>query len=481
MLSVLVALSLGGVEVAPGTPCVSAPTFQERLSAAGVVLRPTVLVRLEPSPPEGVLVRYLSKDATLERRVPAPANDCEAVTRVVVALVQAWASPGLVEPPRAGRDAGPGSLRADAGLLLVAADAGPADGDARQAGSVSRVVPSTPDAGPGRDGSGSSVGPLDAGPGVRQTDLRATADAGPGRDGGAAERAVRPVESTVRSVADAGANDRGDRPGDVVGLPLSTMSDAGLDARLGVDGGNDRAARPVEPVGLPLRSMGEAGPEATSPTDSSASRSPTSNAGPEALVGPSADAGVTPPDAGSTRLVTSPDAGATEGPAWTFGVGLLGGVASGATSDVLPAGQLVVDLTRGWLGVAIDVGLSGATTSTQDGGTARSSWQWASASARLAIPIRDRLLLEAQVGVRGYRVLASATGFEQVDPEQVLLSVGAAGSVGASFRVVGPLGITLRLTGTTRRPESFFISQLGSVLETGPLEGSVMAGLVARF
>ena len=166
---------------------------------------------------------------------------------------------------------------------------------------------------------------------------------------------------------------------------------------------------------------------------------------------------------------------------WRVGVGLLGGVASGATSQLLASGQLVADVVRGWLGVAVDVGLSSATSDAREEGRASSSWQWASLSARVAVPVRERLLLEVQVGVRGYRVVASATGFAQVDPEQQLWAVGAVGSVGASLRLVGPFGLTLRLSGNTRRSETFFVANLGPVLQTGPLEGSALLGIVARF
>jgi hypothetical protein len=191
------------------------------------------------------------------------------------------------------------------------------------------------------------------------------------------------------------------------------------------------------------------------------------------------DAGATV--AAAADAVAESTAPRGEPPRWTLGAGLLGGIASGATSEVLAAGLVAVDVTRGWFGASVDVGLSTAATNTVGRGAASSAWQWLSASARLAVPVRERLLLEAQLGVRGYRVTARATGFDEVDPERVQFSVGAVGSVGASFRVVGPFAVTLRLTGNTRRAESFFVSNLGPVLETGPLEGSALAGVVARF
>ena len=269
---------------------------------------------------------------------------------------------------------------------------------------------------------------------------------------GSSDRAPDPAEGLADPVVN-----RGTRRADAVELPVRSNVDAGAPARPSVDGRvGDRS------VPAPVRERDEL-----------------------ASLDAQAAPGVRPSDVDSTLVMPSADGGTAEGPKWTFGVGVLGGVASGATNDVLPAGQLVVDVTRGWLGAAVDVGLSGEVVSIRDDGSARSSWQWVSASTRLAIPVRDRLLLEAQLGVRGYRVLANASGFAQVDPQQVLFSVGAAGSVGASFRLVGPVGISLRLTGNTRLAESFIIERPGgvrdTVLSTGPLEGSVLAGLVARF
>ncbi len=132
------------------------------------------------------------------------------------------------------------------------------------------------------------------------------------------------------------------------------------------------------------------------------------------------------PDAGGTLAEREPSS-----PRWTFGAGLFGGVASGATAQVLPTGLFTLDITRGLFGAALDVGLSRETSAERSPGTVASSWQWLSVSARLAIPLL--------------------------------------------------VGVSLRLVGHTRRAESFRVEGLGPVLETGPFEGSALAGLVARF
>ena len=89
MLTLVVALVAGGVEVAPGTPCVSREGLVQRLEAAGTRLPVGASLTLAASGPEALLARYVVKGVTLERRVPAPAQDCDAVLRVVTARVSA--------------------------------------------------------------------------------------------------------------------------------------------------------------------------------------------------------------------------------------------------------------------------------------------------------------------------------------------------------------------------------------------------------
>jgi len=171
------------------------------------------------------------------------------------------------------------------------------------------------------------------------------------------------------------------------------------------------------------------------------------------------------------------DAG-TDAPRWLVGVGVLGGIASGTTTDVLPQGLLSLDVTRGWFGVALDVGLSSNVSRQVSPGTVNSSWQWLSLSARAAWSPLQRVSLEAQLGLRGHRIVAVASGYAETKPEQQLSSIGAVGSVGASVRILGPVGLTLRATGVLKPPERFTIDNLGAVLDLGSLEGGVHAGVV---
>lgn len=463
MLTLVVALVAGGVEVAPGTPCVSREGLVQRLEAAGTRLPVGASLTLAASGPEALLARYVVKGVTLERRVPAPPKDCDAVLRVVTALVQAWVTtPARTSP---GRDAGPSASASDD----ARGDGGEAgaspDGGAPQASERSSP---TPDAGrPASADAGVSTG-------------RASPDAGlralspvrePGTDPGAAPTVgssspngvesdggtARAMDSTSRKSAETGApSAKLPSPPTADTAARSTNAVRG-DARLAQAGDGGATSATGDGGGVDVALGGDGGVSSSDAPNLAA----TSNAA---------------PDAGGTLAEREPSS-----PRWTFGAGLFGGVASGATAQVLPTGLFTFDITRGLFGAALDVGLSRETSAERSPGTVASSWQWLSVSARLAIPLLERLLVEVQLGVRVYRVTARASGFEVVSPEQVLLSVGAVGSVGVSFRVVGPVGVSLRLVGNTRRAESFRVDGLGPVLETGPFEGSALAGLVARF
>jgi hypothetical protein len=515
VLTLVLTLVAGGVEVAPGTPCVSREGLVERLEAAGTRLPAGASLTIAPSGPEALLARYVVKGVTLERRVPAPAQDCDAVLRVVTALVQAW----VTTPPRtaAGRDAGlspaSDSGRGDGGLTSGrrqpgasgdggAPEAPDASGPDADAGGITlRASSPVREAGPDA-GAAIAVSPFSPNGDARSRSMnRAETDGGTAATVGSTNRGqgdggVLPTVGSLSPTGDGGSRSANREEGDGGSAP--TVGSSSSTAETGVRSANppradagagEPAARSTNPMGtdagLALPSVRNVGIGRSSSTDG---RLPDVVARGDAGIG-STEIARMAPDAGAPdgpRLTatstTAPDAGEPPpSPRWTFGAGLFGGIASGATSQVLPTGAFTLDATRGRFGAALDVGLSRETTAERSPGAVASSWQWLSISARLAIPLLERLLLEVQLGVRGYRVTARASGFEVVSPEQVLLSVGAVGSVGVSFRVVGPLGVSLRLVGNTRRPEAFLVEGLGSVLETGAFEGGALAGLVARF
>lgn len=164
-----------------------------------------------------------------------------------------------------------------------------------------------------------------------------------------------------------------------------------------------------------------------------------------------------------------------------LGLSVLGGVSSGTTADVLPQALLSFDLVWRWLGVALDVGLSGGVKQTVAPGEVVASWQWLSLSGRAVWSPTERLLLDVQLGARAHRLVASATGFTMNEPAQSLFSVGGVGSIGASVRLLGPFGVTVRATGVVKPPERFVITNVPQALDFGALEGAVHAGLFARW
>lgn len=103
---VLIALLGAGevsLTVAPGVSCVEPSRLVSRLEAAGlrVTARPSgrlaVSVRREQ---DHVLVRATWQGAPFERSLPAQPEDCEAIERVLAALIASWSQqlPTVVEP-----------------------------------------------------------------------------------------------------------------------------------------------------------------------------------------------------------------------------------------------------------------------------------------------------------------------------------------------------------------------------------------------
>ncbi|MDP3235576.1 MAG: hypothetical protein Q8N26_22520 [Myxococcales bacterium] len=495
LLAVVVSVLGASVEVAVDAPCVEA-AFSGRLANAGVVLPPDTTVSLRRARGDVLEVTLKPRGAApMRREVPAAARDCAGVERVVVALVKAWlASPVMVA--RAGRDGGAlvdggAVVRVDGGAMSALVDAG----SLRVAGSG---VDAEVDGGPVTPAlssamtvvrSGVDGGPVTLSPGdVSATAVRSAVDGGPAT---LSPGDVSGAATAVRSAVDAGpvAQSPGDvsgaaRMGVDAGPVTSSPGDVAGAARSGVDGATvvrdattTPGARPDGGFVTPSRVDGAADDTRRAsvremPDAGSVEGAPASSLDPEV-----------------TRLTSLADGGAvaatadagTDAPLWSFGVGLLGGIASGTTTDIVPQGLLSVDVSRGWFGAALDVGLSGDVSRQVPPGAVSSSWQWLSLSARAVWEPLRRVWLDAQVGVRAHRIVAVATGYAETKPEQQLLSLGAVGSVGASVRIVGPVGLTVRASGVVKPPERFTIDNLGAVLDLGTLEGGVHAGVVVRW
>ena len=447
LLAVVVSVLGASVEVAVDAPCVE-PAFSGRLANAGVVLPPDTTLSLRRARAEVLEVTLTPKGAPpMRRAVPAAARDCAGVERVVVALVKAWlASPVMVA--RAGRDGG-ARLR-DAGASV--------DDEAPERGSV--------DAGGSLGVTGASVDARGVPAGV---------------DGGSATQSRGEVGSATTSggsnmTALAGSRAEVER---ARGLGDGGSNKAALAALIGRAFGGGSLGPAAWEIARAMGWPADGGVENRADVDAGPATDggPASRADSDAGVQPSNAATITRPDAPSA---TPADAGA-DAPPWSFGAGLLGGIASGTTTDIVPQGLLSLDVTRGWFGAALDVGLSGNVSRQVAPGAVTSSWQWLSLSARAVWAPLQRVTLDAQLGVRAHRIVAVATGYAETKPSQQLFSVGAVGSVGASVRIVGPVGLTVRATGVVKPPERFTIDNLGAVLDLGSLEGGVHAGVVVRW
>lgn len=147
---------------------------------------------------------------------------------------------------------------------------------------------------------------------------------------------------------------------------------------------------------------------------------------------------------------------------------------------MVPQGTVFGDLSWRFIGLSVEAGLAGSTQLQLAPAIINASTQWATVSARTMWTPLERVMLELQLGARLTRVAALATGISDARAEQVALVVGASGSLGATIMLVGPLGIVLRATGTVREPVRLVVDQVG-VVELGPLEGAVHAGVVARW
>jgi hypothetical protein len=104
MLPALLTLALGAVQIdiAPGAQCVAPESLTARLQKLDVPLaRPAELEVTITQDGDQVRVAGLVRatGATFLRAVPATAEDCDAVERVIAALVRAWNEATPAQPP----------------------------------------------------------------------------------------------------------------------------------------------------------------------------------------------------------------------------------------------------------------------------------------------------------------------------------------------------------------------------------------------
>ncbi|MEW6432666.1 MAG: hypothetical protein AB1730_14275, partial [Myxococcota bacterium] len=88
----------------PATPCLERARLKTALEARGVSVRErpgahTLTLRLGPGAGGGVELHGTHRERRLERSIPAEPSACAAVERVVVALIESWATARPVKPP----------------------------------------------------------------------------------------------------------------------------------------------------------------------------------------------------------------------------------------------------------------------------------------------------------------------------------------------------------------------------------------------
>lgn len=206
---------------------------------------------------------------------------------------------------------------------------------------------------------------------------------------------------------------------------------------------------------------------------SRSSASPTVDVARGAALPEDVRSGDAPPDGGSTTQST---------PALSLEVSVLGGATLDGSAMATGAGALAVRGGLGRWGVLIDVGLDTARTGRPVAAvTASATSQWLSTSFSVAFVPHEQLTLDVALGLRGWRIAASAVGVD-VRTDRVVLSWGGVLSAGLSWRLTGPLLLHVRPFAALRSEERrFSVEPLGTVLTLNPLIFGVLAGAAVRL
>lgn len=348
------------LEVAPGTPCVAADSLAARLSRLGLtVQRPGALEVSVAGSADQVRVRGVvrASGATFERAVPATAEDCDAVERVVAALVRAWAEAAPLAAPQSPPPPVAAAPPAPTSPPHPAHPARPAARPALQAA-------------PAPDPAAPTVPEIDASFPLPRASARE-------RAAGSASELPADVE---RRLAAARANGQG--------------------------------------------------------------------AGASGLVG---------------RL------------------SLRAGIAGGPTPSAAPLGSASFHFGSRVFGVELEGGFAGAVSQSFEGGSIWAAMQWLTLSARLDLPIYTRMRFEALLGLRGTRIAAGSTGFDQASQVE-LYALGAYAAAGLDVRLVGPLSLVFRGVFTLRFPEErLVVDGLADALTLRVWQLGAEAGLAVWF
>lgn len=441
------------LDVAADAPCVTAPALSTALTARGH--------RIVASAGNGLDVRVrgpldrLTLEATrgerrFERTVPVTAGDCEAVSRVAVALVSSWASASPIpanNKTRANSDAGAPAPETTSAPPLVASPpqssksaSSPSNGAAQKTNSTPSVVGPTPQrtnspsavnsepqAGSSTATNSDSSKKTPASTSSSETGAAQTPDASKTTSATDAQTAVAPENESTGATQNADASRK---------EPSSTSR---------ATGAHTAATPENENTG------------ATQNTDASAKEPTTSD-----------DAALTPRERGLSLEVIA-----------------LAGVAHEPLPTSAPAttaqGHFGVRGAVGRWGLLLDGGFESGRTRTLGVATATASSQWLSLSFSVGFKPAARFSLDLALGVRGWRFAASATGVLDAVP-QTFFTIGGVLSAGFNLQLVGPLQLQLRPWVSLRGSRgAFTVTNLGTVISIEPLAFGALLGAMLRF
>jgi hypothetical protein len=175
----------------------------------------------------------------------------------------------------------------------------------------------------------------------------------------------------------------------------------------------------------------------------------------------------------------------TPGPASTASLvarlALRAGVAGGPTPSAAPLGSASFHVGNEWFGAELEGGFAGAVREPFEGGSVWASMQWLTLSARVDLPVYQRLRFEGLLGLRGTRIAVGSDGFA-VNQQRELYALGLYAAAGLDIRLIGPLSLVFRGVFTLRFPEDrLVIEGVGEALTLRVWQVGAEGGLAVWF
>lgn len=156
---------------------------------------------------------------------------------------------------------------------------------------------------------------------------------------------------------------------------------------------------------------------------------------------------------------------------------LAGGISSLVETPVTPSATVVADLGGpGFLGASLEGALEGNSAVSSETGQLTFGIQSLTLSARGRLRVAERFSFDLGLGVRGFRLVATASRFT-TNGTQTLLGVGPAASLTMWVRLLGPLLLVVRSSAALRLPADQLIVTGGPTFSLGIWQVSVVAGV----